>query len=118
MWFTAVLSSAHASDGHNLGLEAKFDMLSAQIRHLENQNDELAMQNSDMGKQISELAKQNLELKEKDSNMEREIANMQTKAGSSTSLMFDCYLTENWSEAGPIRFNGCTGKDKSLYSIP
>ena len=37
-------------------------------------------------------------------------------------LMFDCYLTENWSyntsEAGPIRFNGCGGKDRSHYSIP
>ena len=71
-----------------------------------------------MGKQISQLAKQNLQLKETDSDLEKMITNMQTKADSSASLMFDCYLTEMWSEAGPIRFNGCGGKDRSHYSIP
>ena len=121
VWLVAAFAAACADD-YNPGLEAKDDMLSAQMRQLEKQNSDIAKQNSELGKQNSKLGKQNselemqiselaIQLKKKDYELERMITNMQTKADSGTSLMFDCYLTSDWEELGPIRFSGCEGKD-------
>ena len=114
--FLAIITAAHA-EAYNSGLEAKIDILSAQMRQLEKQNHDIAEKNSELAKQNNELAIQNLQLKKKDSDLERKITNMQTMVDSSTDGIFDCYLTSNWEEAGPIVFSGCEGKDKSIDFI-
>ena len=122
VWFIAVFTCVHARKPSlvhaNDGLEAKVDMLSAQMRQLEKQNSDMAKQYSELAEQNNELAMQNSDMGKQISDLEKKITNMQTKANSSTSLMFDCYLTSDWTEAGPIRFNGCEGKERSHYSIP
>ena len=124
VWIIAVFTSDHVY-GYNLGLKAKVDALSANMRQIEKQNSDMAKQilelanlNNELTLQNSELERQTLQLKENDAVLERKITKMQTKADSSTSLLFDCYLSSEWSLEGPIRFDGCDGENISYYFIP
>ena len=111
VWFVAIITGAQA-EVRNPGYEAKVDNLSSRIRQIEKQNHDLAKQNN-------ELAIQNRLLMEKHSDLERKIVSMQTnvKADPTTTLMFDCYLTSEWYETGPITFDGCEGKDRSFEFV-
>ena len=110
-WFVAIITAAQA-EVRTPGYEAKVDNLSSRIRQIEKQNHELA-------KQHNELAIQNRLLMEKHSDLERKIISIQknVKADPTTTLMFDCYLTSEWHETGPITFDGCEGKDRPFEFV-
>ena len=99
VWLLAIITVAH-TDAEDLGVKAKMDILDAKMRQFEKLNNELAIEIQ--------------QLKRKELNLERKITDMQTTMVDSDNLFFDCYLTESWTESGPIRFNGCEGITEGL----
>ena len=51
-------------------------------------------------------------LKSKISGLEKELQS------SDPTMVFDCYLTENWDTDGIIQFNGCAGKVRKILQSP
>ena len=78
-----------------LELAAKVDMLSNELMQLKEQNAELKIE-------IQELMNTESDLKTRMSKIE-------VREENALSSVFDCYLTSNWTTAGPIKFNGCSG---------
>ena len=78
-----------------LELAAKVDMLSNEMMQLKEQNAELKIE-------IQELMNTESDLKTRMSKIE-------VREENALSSVFDCYLTSNWTTAGPIKFNGCSG---------
>ena len=89
--FIAAFTPARADD-HNPELEARMDLLSAEVRRLAKQN--------------LEQEKIYLELQAKNSELEKMLSD---KMRATATSMFDCHLTDSWSMDGPIVFNGCEG---------
>ena len=102
-FFICVLLAPYARS-HNCGLEEKLELLFERVEQLENKGMELEEKNS-------ALQLRNSQLEMKVSQMEHlQHSSLKANESSQTSYnIFDCYLTENWSSEGIIKFNGCSG---------